>query len=99
MPTLNVRLDDELDGQLTQEAELADESRSKLARRAIEEFLSQRRRQRFLDAIARAARARGPRAALEAAEEALVTDNEALEIAERAVAEPPARYRVKRKKR
>jgi hypothetical protein len=53
MPTLNVRLDDELDGQLTQEAELADESRSKLARRAIEEFLSRRRRQRFLDAIAR----------------------------------------------
>jgi predicted transcriptional regulator len=99
MPTLNMRLDEELDRRLSREAELAAESRSELARRAIEEFLAQRQRQRFLGAIAQAARARGPQAALEAAEEALATDNEALRLAEPVTAEPKARYRVKRRKR
>jgi predicted transcriptional regulator len=99
MPTLNMRLDDELDRRLTQEAELAAESRSEVARRAIDEFLSQRQRQRFLDEIARAARARGPQEALTAAEEALATGNEALALGEPVVAEPRAPYRVKRKRR
>jgi predicted transcriptional regulator len=99
MPTLNMRLDDELDRRLSREAELASESRSELARRAIEEFLSQRQRQRFLDAIARAARARGDRAALDTAAEALATDNEALALAEPVAAELRGRYRVKRKRR
>lgn len=99
MPTLNMRLDDELDRRLSREAELSTESRSELARRAIEAFLSQRQRQRFLDEIARAARTRDARSALTAAEEALATDNEALALAEPAVAEVRARYPVKRKKR
>lgn len=99
MTTLNMRLDDELDARLSREAQLADQTRSELARQAIAEFLSQRNRQRFLDEIARAARARGDREALTLAAEALATDNEALDLAERAVAEPKASYRVKRKRR
>jgi predicted transcriptional regulator len=97
--TLNMRLDDELDRRLTAEAERAAETRSQLARRAIEEFLSQRQRQRFLDRIARAARARGPAEAVAAAEEALPTDNEALALGEHRTSEPRARYRARRKKR
>lgn len=99
MPTLNMRLDDELDRRLSREAELAAESRSELARRAIEAFLSQRQRQRFLDKIARAARARGVREAVAVAEEALATDNEALALGEQGAAEARARYRARRKKR
>jgi predicted transcriptional regulator len=99
MATLNMRLDDELDRRLTQEAELAAETRSELARRAIEAYLSQRQRQRFLDKIARAARVRGGREALAAAEEALATDNEALALGERGAAEPRSRYRARRRKR
>jgi predicted transcriptional regulator len=99
MATLNMRLDDELDRRLSAEAEHAAETRSELARRAIEEFLSRRQRQRFLDEIARAARARGTREAVATAEEALYTDNEALARAETRSAEPRARYRVRRRKR
>lgn len=99
MATLNMRLDDDLDARLSREAQLAEQTRSELARQAIAEFLSQRDRQRFLDEIARAARARGEREALTLAEEALATDNEALDLAERAVAEPKASHRVKRKRR
>lgn len=99
MATLNMRLDDELDRRLAREAELLDQTRSELARQAIEQFLSQRQRQRFLDEIARAAQNRGAREAVAAAEEALATDNEAFGLAEEGVAEPRARYRVRRKKR
>lgn len=94
-----MRLDDELDRRLTREAELAAETRSELVRQAIDEFLSQRQRQRFLDRIARAARARGAREAVAAAEDALATDNEALALGEQGVAEPRARYRARRRKR
>lgn len=94
-----MRLDDDLDRRLSQEAERASQTRSELARRAIEAFLSQRQRQRFLDEIARAARARDPAEAVAAAEEALATDNEALAIGEGRVTERPARYRARRKKR
>jgi len=99
MATLNMRLDDELDRRLAREAQIADQTRSELARAAIAAFLEQRERQRFLDAIARAARARGDDEALALAEEALAIDNEALELAQGAVREPKARYRVRRKKR
>ena len=99
MPTLNMRLDDELDRRLAREAELEDQTRSELARQAIAAYLSHRERQRFQSAIARAARDRGDREAVALAEEALATGNEALEIAEGAVAEPKARYRVRRRKR
>jgi predicted transcriptional regulator len=95
MATLNMRLDDDLDRRLSQEAERASQTRSELARRAIEAFLSQRQRQRFLDEIARAARARD----LVEKPLALATDNEALAIGEGRVTERPARYRARRKKR
>lgn len=99
MATLNMRLDNDLERRLAREAELEDQTRSELARQAIAEFLSRRERQRFLDEIARAARERGKREAVAQVEEALATDNEALDLAERAVAEPRARYQVRRKRR
>jgi len=100
MATLNLRLDDDLDERLTREAEIADETRSELARAAIAALLEQRERQRFLAAIARAARERGGREAQAVAEEALPADNEALEIAEgKSARQPKAAYKARRKKR
>lgn len=99
MATLNMRLDDELDRRLAREAELEDQTRSELARQAIEAYLSRRERERFQSEIARAARDRGDGEALALAEEALVTGNESLTIAEGVAAEPKAKYRAKRKKR
>lgn len=96
MPVLRLRLDAELDRRLTREAALAAETRSGLARRAIEAYLSQQQRQRFLDEIARAVRARGVPEALGTAEEALPTDNEALALGERGAAGRRARYRARR---
>jgi len=69
------------------------------ARQAIAAFLAQRERQRFLGEIARAAREGDAREAVALAEEALVTDNEALRLADHRVTEPKARYRAKAKKR
>lgn len=97
MGTLNVRLDDDLDKKLAKEADLAEMTRSEFARDAIAAFVEQRERQRFLDAIARAARA-DRSDALELAEEALPTDNEAFERTEPALHQKRAAYRVKRKK-
>jgi predicted transcriptional regulator len=99
MATLNVRLDDQLDRQLSREAELAAQTRSEVARQAIESFLGERQRRRFLEQIARAARERGPGEALALAEEALRTDNEALELAEHTARQPRARYTARRKRR
>jgi predicted transcriptional regulator len=99
MATLNMRLDDELDRRLAREAELAAQTRSELARQAIAAFLAQRERQRFLGAIARAALDHEGHEAVALAEESLVTDNEALRLAERRVAEPKTRYRAKAKRR
>jgi predicted transcriptional regulator len=99
MATLNLRLDDNMDQQLAREAELADETRSELARQAIAAFLAQRERERFLGEIARAAREHKGREGIAMAEEALATDNEALHLAEHRVTEPKARYRARTKKR
>lgn len=98
MGTLNVRLDEALDRRLAREAELAEQTRSELARDAIAAFIENRERQRFLDEIARAARA-DRSDALELAEEALPTDNEALERSEPTLHQVRAPYTVKRKKR
>ena len=102
MATLNLRIDDALDRRLAREAGLEDQTRSELARQAISAYLSQCERQRFRAEIARAARAGGTRESVTLAEEALATDNEALEITERTdrtAAEPKTRYRVTQKKR
>lgn len=98
MGTLNVRLNDDLDLRLAREAEIAEQTRSEIARDAIAALLDERERNRFLAEIARAARA-DRSDALAIADEALMTDNEALDRAERTVQQPAARYRAKRKKR
>lgn len=94
MGMLTLRLDDELDAQLTREAERERKTRSELLREALAVFLSQRERQRFLDEIARAARELQTAEALAVAEEALPLDNEALRAAE-----PRAAYRASRKRK
>lgn len=99
MATLHLRLDQELDRRLEREAQSAEQTRSELVRAAISSFLEQRERQRFLQAIARAARADGAGQAIALAEEALPGDNEALEIAEKTARQPKAPYRVRRRKR
>lgn len=99
MATLNIRLDNELDQQLAREAELAEQTRSQLARQAIAAFVAQRERERFLGEIARAARSHEGSEAVALAEEALVTDNEALRLAEHLATEPKARDRARAKKR
>jgi predicted transcriptional regulator len=99
MATLNMRLDDELDRQLAREAELAEQTRSELARQAIAAFIAQRERQRFLGEIARAARENGRREAVALAEEALATDNEALRLADHRAAEPKRHSAGRQKKR
>jgi len=99
MATLNMRLDDELERRLAREADLENQTRSELARAALANYLAQRERRRFQAEILRAARARGARAAIAVAEEALYTDNEALELSEHVAAEPKARYTAGKSKR
>ncbi len=99
MATLNMRLDDALEQRLAREASLENQTRSELARAAIAEYLEQRERRRFQAQILRAARARGDREAIATAEEALYTDNEALELSENVAAEPKARYGARMSKR
>jgi predicted transcriptional regulator len=99
MATLNMRLDDELERRLAREASLENQTRSELARAAIAEYLEQRERRRFQAQILRAARARGDREAIATAEEALYTDNEALDIPEQPAAEPKAAYDARKPRR
>jgi predicted transcriptional regulator len=99
MSLISVRLPDELDAGLTREAERSHRARSEVAREAIGEYLARRERERFLDAIARAAREPGEDP-LTIAEKALVLDNEALTLGEsRTVQEKRPPYRTRRKKR
>lgn len=100
MPLISVRLPGHIEIGLAKEAEATNRSKSEVARDAIVEYVARRERERFLAEIARAARARGDEEALEIADEALPTDNEALAIAEGLVAaKPKAGYRSKRRKR
>jgi len=99
MATLNMRLDDELEQRLAREASLENQTRSELARAAIAEYLEQRERRRFQAQILRAARGRGDREAIATAEEALYSDNEALDISEQLAAEPKAAYDARKPRR
>ncbi|HEY0464545.1 MAG TPA: ribbon-helix-helix domain-containing protein [Polyangiaceae bacterium] len=97
---ISLRLPDDLLAKLTQEADQSGKPRSEIVRDAVSSYLAQLERERFLDAIARAARFRGPDEALALAEEALPFDNEALGLSEgRSVRERRSTYRVARKKR
>jgi predicted transcriptional regulator len=102
MSLISIRLPEDLDAELTRAAEASQRPKSELAREAIVEYLARRERERFLGAIARAARATRADGEdpLAVAEESLPLDNEALALAEqRRVQEKRARYRAPRSKR
>ncbi len=87
MSTLTLRLPDELDARLNRLAALEDKSRSELARTALDSFLREMERTRFMDEMVAAALvlATNPEARAESiaiAEEFLPLENEALDIAE-----------------
>lgn len=87
MGTLTLRLPEKLDARLGELAKLEDTSRSELARTALEKFLSEMERERFMAEMVKAARflATNPEArakSLAIAEDFAVADSEALDIAE-----------------
>ena len=83
MHTLTIRLTEELEQKLEEEARLSRKPSAELAEKAITSFLEERRQQRFRKALAHAADALGrDRETLDFAEELLPLDNEALELAE-----------------
>ena len=82
MSTLSIRLSERLDGFLTAESRLAGQPKSLIARNALEQFLENRRRERFLAQMTRAATAIDSDKAATLVEEALPFDNEALELTE-----------------
>lgn len=87
MATLTVRLANDLDRQLTALAAQTHQSRSDLARTALEKFLRDQEQQRLMAEMVKAARflATNPEARAESlaiAEEFLPLDNEALDLAE-----------------
>jgi len=57
MAAISVRLPDELESQLTHEAELEGKARSEVAREAIADYLARRERERFMAEMVAAARA------------------------------------------
>jgi predicted transcriptional regulator len=98
MSLISIRLPENLDAQLSREAEKSQRPKSELAREAIAEYLARRERERFLGAIARAARAEAGDS-LAIAAEALPLDNEALALGDGPrVGERTARYRTARRK-
>jgi predicted DNA-binding protein len=100
MSLVSIRLPDEVEARLAEEAERTQRPKSEIARDAIIDYLERTERDRFLAEIARAARARDGREVVAGVEEALPLDNEALDIAEaRVVREPRAKYRARKKKK
>jgi len=57
MPSFSIRLPDELEERLVQEARLENKPRSELVREAIAEYVTHRERERFVGELAAAARA------------------------------------------
>lgn len=87
MGTLTLRLPEKLDRQLTVLAAQTHQNRSELARTALEKFLREMEREKFMAEMVEAARflATNPEARAESlaiAEEFAVADSEALDIAE-----------------
>lgn len=87
MPALSLRLPEDLEHRLEEEAHREGLPRSEVARQAIADYLARRERERFMtELVAEAGAAYANKAirreALEMAEEFMVTDNEALDIAE-----------------
>jgi predicted DNA-binding protein len=97
---ISLRLADDLLSRLEREVARTGRARSDIVRDAVASYLSGQERDRFLQEIARAAKARGPAEALELAEEALPFDNEALGLSDAlAVHEEAGAWRIKPKKR
>ena len=82
MSTLSIRLSERLDEHLTAESRLAGQPKSLIARNALEQFLDNRRRERFLAQMTRAATVIDSDETATLVEEALPFDNEALESTE-----------------
>lgn len=87
MPVLSLRLPEDLDHRLAEEARREGLPRSEVARQAISEFLTRREKERFMAELVAEARTGYAneairREALEMAEEGIVTGNEALDVAE-----------------
>jgi predicted transcriptional regulator len=105
MAGLSLRLPDDLEAKLDEEARREGVGRSEVARTAIAEFLERRERERYVAAFVEEARAayENPAAragALALAEEALPFDNEGLSVAEargRYRAAPASRANKKRR--
>jgi predicted DNA-binding protein len=89
MATLSIRLTDELEEKLDQEARMAGTNRSELVREAVAEFLRRREHERFIAELVEEARLlKGDSETLRLVEEWLPIDNEAMEIAEGGPREP-----------
>jgi predicted transcriptional regulator len=94
MPIISLRLPEELEAKLEQEARRTSRPRSEIARDAIADYLVRLERERFLASLEAAARnlASDPesrREALAVADQFLPLENEAL-----ALGEPSSSYRV-----
>jgi len=87
MPALSLRLPEELDRRLGDEARLEELPRSEVVRIAIVDYLERRERERFMAELVGEARTAYSdetirRTALEMAEEGMALSNEALDISE-----------------
>lgn len=82
MSILSIRLSAELDARLNEESAAADEPKSLLARKALAQFLTRRKRERLLARLSQAAAALDPAESSALATEALRFDNEALALTE-----------------
>ena len=83
MATLSIRLSDELEEKLAEEARLRETNRSEIAREAVADYLRRRERERFMAEIVEAARhLKNDPETLRLVEEWLPIDNEVMEIAE-----------------
>jgi predicted DNA-binding protein len=96
MSVLSLRLPEDLEAKLEEQARLSKRPRSELAREAIADYLARLERERFLSSLETAARnlasdPRSNREALSTAEQFLPLENEAL-----ALGEPRSEYRAAR---
>ncbi|HET7371370.1 MAG TPA: ribbon-helix-helix protein, CopG family [Gammaproteobacteria bacterium] len=82
---LNIRLPEELERKLAEEAEQSRRSRSEIAREALSLYLRAHRRQRYINRLRSAASTLRQAEAIAIAEESLPLDEESLAIAESAV--------------
>ena len=87
MPTISLRLSDEIEAQLAHEAQLEGRARSEVVREAIVEYIQRHERDRFMAEMVAAAHAlaNDPVASADArelAEEAIESGNEALDVVE-----------------